>query len=77
VVLSRKLDHKLRLANTTKSTQDMYLLPSVLSMLGQQYTLYLLHLHWPAHKVACSWNTLKAKRYSIHSKVYTAFSYST
>jgi hypothetical protein len=75
VVSSGKLDRKLRFANATKSTQDMYPLSSMLSMPG--YTFHLVYLRWPINKVAYSWNTLKAKGYSILSKVYTAFSYST
>jgi predicted metalloenzyme YecM len=69
VVSSRKLDRKLRLANATKSTQDVSRLSTILSMPMQQYTFDLLHLRWPIDETASLWNALKAKGGLIFSKV--------
>jgi len=66
---SRKLDRKLRLANATKSTQDVSRLSTILLMPTQQYTFYLLHLRWPIDKMAYLWNALKAEGGLIFSEV--------
>jgi hypothetical protein len=75
MILPCELDHQLRLAYPTETTQDVYLLELALSWSWHEHPLDLPHLQWSIHELTCSWNAFEAENDFVYAIVYESFNY--